>query len=112
MFPSLLADPSRQAALEREGWATLPSIGGALPALRTVCERTRAQLVSDPLWEGRGYYELMHSMAIDARRAAQAQLEDAIAPFVQEHIPGARLVVSNILLKDPATRSSAVVLHQ
>jgi Phytanoyl-CoA dioxygenase (PhyH) len=112
MFPSLLADPSRQAALEREGWATLPSIGGALSTLRTICDRTQAQLVSDPLWKGRGYYELMHSMAIDARRAAQAQLEDAITPFVREHLPGARLVVSNILLKDPATRSSAVVLHQ
>jgi hypothetical protein len=112
MFPSLLADPSRQAALERDGWAMLPSIGDALSTLRAIHERVRAQLAVDPLWEGRGYYELMHSMAIEARRAAQAGLEDAIAPFVREHIPGARLVVSNILLKDPATRSSAVVLHQ
>ncbi len=112
MFPSVLADPSRQAALASEGWVTLPSIGGALATLQQIHARARAMLASDELREERGYYELMQSSGVEHRRAVQRELEAALAQYVTDHIPGARLVVSNILLKDPNAQASEVGLHQ
>jgi Phytanoyl-CoA dioxygenase (PhyH) len=112
MDPGMIADPAHLRALERAGWTTLPTVGDALHRLREIAGRAWDAAAWSASRGRDGYHELMHSESMAMRRAAQEELESAVRPYVAEHFPGARIAVSNLLLKTPSAPGSVVVLHQ
>jgi hypothetical protein len=113
VIPDVFSDGSLRASLATEGWARMPAMGDAsVAALLDVAERTRDDPKIDFRWESQGYDELMCLADLEARRRVQAALEDLVAPYAAVHMPGAEIVVSNLLVKAPRSPSSAVPLHQ